>query len=387
MTTTLPNLDLAVPTKAGIAQQTRRQRMKVGAVAATLLVVALLGAWAATPQSATPLDPDSPAPGGARAVAEILRDQGIPVERVTDRSQALASPVGSTIVVAYPELLGQADLDALASSPADVVLLGEPVQATRPLLGITTVAITKVRDREPVCALPAALRAGRALMGGAGFTLTLGPGQDGDLCYPEGDAATLVQVRDSVHSVTVVGTGSFVTNDRLADGGNAALALDLIGTQPTVVWWLPTLQLDGQQSLTSLLPDAVWLGLAQLAVAVALVAWWRGRRLGRVVIEPLPVVVRAAETTEGRARLYQRNQARDAAAKHLREATVARLLRPLHLPTAATPEAVVAAVASRTGRPAETVAGLLYGPTPGDDAALVGLAHALDALEKEVRPL
>jgi len=387
MTTILPNQHVTLSTDETVVQQRRRRRLTVGAVAVTLLVLALLGAWAATPRSASPLDPDSPAPRGARAAAEILRDQGIPVQRVTDRSQALASPAGSTIVVAYPQLLSQADLDALAASPADVVLLGAPSQATRPVLGITTVGGSLVRDRDPVCALPAAVRAGRALMGGTGFALTLGPGQAGDLCYPDGEAATLVQVRDRLHSVTVVGASDFVTNDRIADEGNAALALDLMGAQPTVVWWLPTLQLDGQQSLTSLLPDWVWLGLAQLVLAVALVAWWRGRRLGRVVVEPLPVVVRATETTEGRARLYQRNRARDAASRHLREAAAARLLRPLHLPAAASPEAVVAAVASRTGRPAQAVQRLLYGPTPGDDAALVDLAHALDALEKEVRPL
>ena len=39
---------------------------------------------------------------------------------------------------------------------------------------------------------------------------------------------------------------------------------------------------------------------------------WRGRRLGRLVVEPLPVVVQAVESTESRGRLYRR--ARDRAA-------------------------------------------------------------------------
>ena len=33
---------------------------------------------------------------------------------------------------------------------------------------------------------------------------------------------------------------------------------------------------------------------------------WRGRRLGPLVVEPLPVVVKAVESTQGRGRLYRR---------------------------------------------------------------------------------
>jgi hypothetical protein len=367
---------------------TRRRRGRLRLVGAGVAVLAfvLLAAWVATPRSGGRLDPDSPSPGGARAVAQVLRSQGIPVQRVTDADQALRTGAGSTLVVAYPELLTADQLDALARSSADVVLLGAPWQATGPFLGLTVVGEVEVRPRQPVCGLPAAVLAGRAELGGAGFALSTGPDQEGDLCYTEGDAATLVQVRDGTRTVTVVGSSSFVTNDRLADDGNAALALNLVGSQPAVVWWLPSPALDGDRSLTSLLPRATWLLLAQAAVVVLLLAWWRGRRLGRVVVEPLPVVVRAAETTEGRARLYQRNRARDVTSAHLREAAVARLLRPLHLPDPSSSPAVVSAVAASTGRPAESVRHLLYGPTPGDDTELVGLARALDALEQEVRP-
>ncbi len=364
----------------------RRTRLRILAVGVATLVFVLLAAWVATPRAEGRLDPDSPSPGGARAVAQVLRGQGIAVSRVTDSAQALRTGAGSTLVVAYPELLTPDQLDTLSRAAADVVLLGAPWQATGPFVGITVVDEVDVRPRQPVCALPAALRAGQVELGGTGFDLSTGPDQDGDLCYPEGDAAALAQVRDATRAVTVVGSSSFVTNDRLADDGNAALALDLIGSQPSVVWWLPTPQLDGTQSLTSLLPHVTWLLLAQAAVVVALLAWWRGRRLGRVVVEPLPVVVRAAETTEGRARLYQRNRARDVASVHLREATVARLLGPLHLPASSAPQGVVSAVARATGRPAESVRHLLYGPTPGDDTELVGLARALDALEQEVGP-
>jgi hypothetical protein len=110
---------------------------------------------------------------------------------------------------------------------------------------------------------------------------------------------------------------------------------------------------------------------------------WRARRLGPVVREPLPVVVRASEAVEGRARLYRRAGAREHAAETLREATRARLRPLVGLPPDAAAGELVGAVAARVGR--RDVGGLLYGPPPGDDAGLVALARALDECEGEVR--
>jgi hypothetical protein len=126
-------------------------------------------------------------------------------------------------------------------------------------------------------------------------------------------------------------------------------------------------------------------GLIQLVIGIALLALWQARRLGPVVAEPLPVVVRAAETVEGRARLYRRANARDRAADTLRDAALARLVPMVGLPRGAEPAAVVSAVAARSGWPATEVSALLYGPAPGDDAALVRFADNLDRLEREVR--
>jgi hypothetical protein len=129
-----------------------------------------------------------------------------------------------------------------------------------------------------------------------------------------------------------------------------------------------------------------------VAVALALLMIARARRLGPVVPEPLPVVVRASEAVEGRARLYRRSRARDRAAASLREATRTRLAPLLGLPITASEHAVAAAAATRTRRPAVEVAALLGDPAATmstqqqlDDAGLVRLADELDALEQEVR--
>jgi hypothetical protein len=163
--------------------------------------------------------------------------------------------------------------------------------------------------------------------------------------------------------------------------------MGLLGQNDHLIWYRPSYQPPPgtEQGVVELIPDWVTAVWWQLVVAVALAAWWRARRLGPVVAEPLPVVVRAAEATEGRARLYRRGRSRGHAAAILRDAAVQRLRHRLGLPTAAPVEDVVAAVTARSTRPATDVAGALTGPDPLDDAALVRLADTLDALEQEVR--
>jgi hypothetical protein len=46
---------------------------------------------------------------------------------------------------------------------------------------------------------------------------------------------------------------------------------------------------------------------------------------------------------------------------------------------------VVAAFSARSGSGQDRIEAMLFGPAPRDDTALVALADALDALEKEVR--
>ena len=62
-----------------------------------------------------------------------------------------------------------------------------------------------------------------------------------------------------------------------------------------------------------------------LAASVLALVLWRGRRLGPLVTEPLPVVVRAAESTRSRGRIYHRTSDRQHAAAVLVGASRRRL--------------------------------------------------------------
>ena len=116
---------------------------------------------------------------------------------------------------------------------------------------------------------------------------------------------------------------------------NAATALRLLGQQPRVVWYVPSLDDlvgDDGVSLRTLLPT--WLQPAVWLVALALLSliWWRGRRLGALAVEPLPVSVRSLETTQARGRLYRTASARAHAADVLRRSTRASIAAHLQLP-------------------------------------------------------
>ena len=152
-------------------------------------------------------------------------------------------------------------------------------------------------------------------------------------CYPDGAGHWLVRYSSGGRTITVIGSGTPITNQFLADDGNAALGLNLLDGAGRVVWLVPAGapatagNPGGLRSFWDLVPWPVYLIFIQLFVAVLLAAVWRGRRLGPLVAEQLPVVVRAAETTEGHGRLYHAQRARERAAEELRAAAVGRLSR------------------------------------------------------------
>lgn len=364
----------------------RRWRWLVLSVTA-LLALGLVTALAAPTLGRTSLDPDAATPGGTRALAELLRNEGVTVERTTDAERPFATGSSTTLVIAYPEILRRQDLQRLEGLSSDVVMLG-PVVTGNGYVGLVPSEPVPVEVRQPECDLAAALQSGDARTGGVGFVTADSGTPDAATgeCFPAGGAPTVVQrITANGATHTVVGSAEFMTNEWLDEAGNASLALSLTGQNTSVVWWLPTPVFSGRQSLTSLLPDGVWPLLAMMAVIVIALAGWRGRRLGPLVVEPLPVAVRASETTEGRARIYQRYRTRDRAAEHLRAQSVDAIIARIGIPPSAPESSVVELIAQVTGRRSDEVRTVLYGPPPEGDQALVSLGGQLAALEQEVR--
>ncbi len=258
-----------------------------------LVVLGLLTALAAAPNRGS-LDPRAADRFGSRAVAELLRAEGVDVELVQTRADASERATGgSTLLVAKPDLLGQSQLDALtrttADAGADVVLIApgkDALAAFAPELD--SAGEGRATAREPRCGLPAAVAAGAAEVGDR---LYLARPQTGatagaaeiTACYPVDEASALIQLRSGGRTVTVLGGTDPLTNVRLAEQGNAALAMRLLGAHPRLVWYLPSLTdvpPEDQRSFVDLVPDGWWWGAAQLVAGVLLIAVWRARRLG-----------------------------------------------------------------------------------------------------------
>ncbi|WP_411102223.1 DUF4350 domain-containing protein [Streptomyces sp. cmx-4-9] len=387
-------------TAPGAAALWRRHR-GAAAVLGILLVSALALAALDRGTRYGHLDPRSAAPTGSRAVAELLRERGVTTRVVTTaREAADAAGPRTTLLVTRPDLLGETQLRSLRTaadlSGGRTVLLGPGARSLPTLApGVHAEGSAAADDPAPACTLPAAVSAGRASTGSGLRYSTTRPGAVS--CYPSGGRPTLLVLPagttgTSGGDTVVLGSETALLNESLAEEGNASLALQLLGSRPDLVWYLPSLtdadapSATEDKALFDLVPAGWSWALLQLFLAAALAALWRSRRLGPLVTEHLPVAIRASETTEGRARLYRKAGARDRAAAVLRGAARGRLAALTGVPAsrADDPAALVPSVAARLPDTRD-VTSLLFGPAPSDDAALVALADHLDALEREVR--
>ncbi|MFJ3099799.1 DUF4350 domain-containing protein [Streptomyces sp. NPDC086835] len=356
------------------------------------------------------LDPRSVDQHGSRAVAELLKGRGVSTSVVTTLADATAAAgADTTVLVTDPDMLTatqQRDFRSGTASAGGRTVLIAPGFASVGTLApdVDVESRTEVSERSPRCDLPAARRAGSADLGGERYS-TEAPGADS--CYPSDGLPSLVRLDAPNDGDTVLlGAPDILYNDRLDKHGNASLALQLLGSRPELVWYIPSLddpsaanpadgdgddqgsgETDGEDTFFDLIPGGWLWGTLQLLVAAVLAAVWRARRLGPLVTEQLPVAIRASETTEGRARLYRKVNARDRAAASLRSATRTRLAPLLGVSASDThsPEALLPAVSAHLPHGEHDLRELLFGAPPADDTALVRLADQLDALEREVR--
>lgn len=350
-----------------------------------IAMVAVLASYLLEPRRGGRMDPAATGPDGAHALVSLLRDRGVEVvvaDTVDDVEHA-GRTAALILVAETAHITGDDLLQRLARVPGDRLLV-QPTAAARAALapGIRTGG-KGVFAHEPDCDLREAVRAGAVDLHTPQTYLVAGDAPAEFSCYH----GALVRYRSAGRAITVVGSSWFITNSGLSAEGNAALAMNLAGARERLVWYAPQ-HLEGQRqadaTLFELVPPSMgWLA-SQLWLAVALAAVWKARRIGPLVAEQLPVVVRASETVEGLGRLYRSRRARDRAGQALRTAVLQRLTPRLGLRVAASPTTVVTTTAARTGMPAPWLWHLLFGPPPATDTELVQFARALDEIERQV---
>lgn len=352
------------------------------AITALSVVTALL----TTPNPGGRMEPDATSPDGANAVVTLLRNQGVDVveaDSVGDVERAM-TPDALLLMAQTFYLVGDDALRTLAELPGDRLLV-EPVSRVREALapGIRAADTTSFGGA-PGCDMREAERAGDVEFG---ISDSFEPDDGSDVSLTSCYDGALVRYSDDGRTITVAGSADFMTNDGLLNQGNAALAMNLAGTRERLVWYAPQ-RVEGESetssSIMDLVPDRVTWIVLQLCLVVLLVAWWRGRRVGPLVAEDLPVVVRASETVEGRGRLYRSRRARDRASDALRTAALQRTVPRLGLGAQSPPAAVAQAVAHRIGGDPAAIEFWLFGPPPTTDDELVELSHQLDHIERQV---
>lgn len=384
----------------------RRTRRIIAAVVILAVLAAIAAAIARGSFRDAPYEPSSPRPDGSGAVATVLRQDGVDVQearRTADAAQALRD--GRTVLVTDPSGLSRAQLEAIAGAldegTGHLVLLAPDFGSLAVLAPGIRPTGTLTDDAGPLEADPACQDASFRARTVDARPVTLGEDRAGggdvqsapSILYGAPEGAQVCFGTDAGSSivrtgrVTVLGSAAFLTNSGVSRADNSAVALNALGGDQGLTWYLPSATDPmAPSSAGPLAALPVWL-LPTVAWLLACVVLWLvavGRRLGPVVVEPLPVTVRAQELVIGRAHLLERSGARDRAARALRSAAATRLADRLGVRRQEPLAALLAALGPHTARTAAELQTLL-GPEPvPTDEALVRLAHDLDALEKEI---
>jgi hypothetical protein len=373
------------------------RRHRGPAVAAAVFAVALvvtIFTQLAPKGDSVPLSIRNAGPEGGRAVSEILGRHGVNVHSAESFGAALAALQASSdaTLLLYDRngLLDASQLEQLTVEATRVVLVTPRLNTLAALdAGISQAGVVPESSPtlEPGCWNDDAKTAG-TVSGESGFLYVSDSESESTICYrpPGSDAGLLASTEDG--TLTVLGSTTLISNAGLDERGHSALALRTLGGSRDLVWYLPGLgDLNGAgspQTLSELAP--AWVAfLGPWLVFVAVLAMvWRGRRFGPLVFEPLPVVVKAAETAEGRARLYHDSHAVDRARDNLRAGTLVRLAKELRLGPDAAADDVALAVARILGRQDGGIRELIN-ERPPNETSLVRWSRELDKLENEVR--
>lgn len=362
-----------------------RSAALIGAALVAATIAAVLGSGGQ--QYSGRLDPENAKPAGARAIAQVLRDQGIALKIVRDSAAFAEATIDdrTTVLITGTENLGKQTADQVLQRTLDAdVIVVDPALGVADLLGIEEGArYSGTRTVSADCA------DGRF----AGLSLETRRGSafaSADQgCFPVDGGSLLIE---PVPGILVLGAADLFSNEQVTRSENAAVALRLLGHTDRLVWYLPDpgdLAGGDAVSLDSLLPRWIGPGLLIVCVCVLSMMLWRGRRLGPLATEPLPVKVTAIETTRSRGRLYRKSNDRGHAATALRHATRIELCEQLLLPrrNADDLSLLVGMLTPLTTLDPLELRALLdpHAPAPSSDRELITLANDLAALTREVR--
>lgn len=346
-----------------------------------------------------PYDIHSVSSDGVRALAQVLNDHyDVSVDQVPSAAKAiLAAQQGKPVTIFNAGRLQNNDFETLlTTSNADITLVGfgyylleslaesglelqgyNDKPASRGTCSISTKAQTISATGNAIIVRDPQALADSQYLG-------RGPAQ---LCFAYADGYGYLELPlKSGKTLRIITNPELVTNKYLDKDDNAALALYATGRGSEVVFYNAEIN-ESVYAAQAPKPYPSWLMplMWQFGLLALVWAFIVGRRQGRIVNEPLPVVAQGTETTVGRAGLYQRARASEHSGRILRIATIIRLGRRLGISPNADATLVAQTVSMACNRTAKEIEYILYGPAPASAVELTQLSQALEQLEEEVK--
>ncbi|GAA4112468.1 hypothetical protein [Enteractinococcus coprophilus] len=385
-----------------------QQRRRTGLV---LLVSLIIAVWLAVmvwialqPQRADgSLGIDDQTDDGAAALTSVLTDYGIavrPAQSMTQlRSELQRHPDATVLFHDKYQAMSSASYERLAELaqlvPAEQrvfagVTDSQQLDLVSGVYETRNVGFVEHLEAGPSCQLGAAQEADAI----GGFRQGVVIDDDALGCFAVVDDSTgqsepAYAFAESTEGSIIFADWRMLSNAGLYDNGTATLALWTLGRADTVIWFQPDFQFDpdtdGKLSPVQL-PDWARMGIVWAVIVTGIWLFYRGRRTGPVIVEPLPAEVPAAETTVGRGRMYAKTKQRRHALGTIQQASLACLARLLRLGVQASPDAILHETASQLAMPRTDVQRLYTPPTDQlSTHEFVAWANQLQDLEHQVR--
>lgn len=354
---------------------------RIGAAALVVVVAALAVRWISAPRDGMPLDPHGTGPQGLGALVETLErlDADVTVDN--------APPTGADVVLL---LRDQLDADA-RDRLRDWVRDGGRLVVTDPGSELTPTPVGPIvafgtPTLAPGCDLAALDDVGALEPPSAiGYDRDELPG-DATACFGDDDAVWLTATPTGDGVIVALGSEQPWVNRHLGDVDHAVLAMALLAPRADTTVGLTEVGRPSaaDTDVTDVIADSVWWGLAQLAVAGALVLAWRFPRDAPVVTDPPAVALPGSELVLATADLRQQRHGHERAGASLRAAARAHARARLAAPPDTTDETLARLAHERAGVDVG-VARRALAARPRDDGDLVAhgaaVAHLRAALD------
>jgi hypothetical protein len=205
-------------------------------------------------------------------------------------------------------------------------------------------------------------------------------------CFTVGSDAVIVAIPQGRGTVVAVGGSSLFENSNLAKADNAVVAVSLLAPkQGTKVAFVRGPSIGaGDETLWGIIRPGIRYGFLQIAIAFLLFAIWRGRRLGRPVLEIPRIEIEGSELITAVGHLLERTNSPTYAASVLRADTRREIARRVGGARADDPEGLALILGVRMGADRDRVRALLTDIPVRDENELVTLAQQLHSLREEV---